>query len=156
MILDAMGMWRTYFAGEPWGGIFGFLESLKPDVGDGDRQIAGVTVKIMSYTTRLYESANAEAHKEFIDIQVVLSGEEIILWHRFGELPVKSPYNSAKDVELYQLPNGGVGSSTACVLRPGLFSLFFPSDIHSPQIAIGAPAPVRKVVVKVPSRLGCR
>ncbi|MBQ7876937.1 MAG: YhcH/YjgK/YiaL family protein [Bacteroidales bacterium] len=30
--------------------------------------------------------------------------------------------------------------------------IFFPSDLHKPSVAIDHPAPVRKVVVKIPMR----
>ena len=44
-----------------------------------------------------------------------------------------------KDVE-----NEGFITST-----PGCFCVFFPTDIHRPQVADGEPMKVRKVVVKV-------
>ena len=33
--------------------------------------------------------------------------------------------------------------------QPGCFCVFFPTDVHRPQVADGEPMEVRKVVVKV-------
>ncbi len=41
------------------------------------------------------------------------------------------------------------GEGDFLALGPGDFMLLFPEDAHMPRIAVGAPAPVRKVVVKI-------
>lgn len=83
-----------------------------------------------------------EAHKRYIDIQIVLSGEE-----RFGWVPVSdikfNPYNPEKDVMLSDQK-----ATTFFTLHAGEFVIFFPEDGHAPQ---GGKSDtfVRKAIVKV-------
>ena len=34
-------------------------------------------------------------------------------------------------------------------MQPGSYAMFFPWDVHIPAIQVDAPAPIRKIVVKV-------
>ena len=88
------------------------------------------------------ELSPLEAHRRYIDIQYVVSGNESI-----GYLPqadcqrISTPYDSARDIEFYfDRP------ATWLTLPAGMFALFFPHDAHAPLAAAGA---VHKVVVKV-------
>ena len=50
-----------------------------------------------------------------------------------------------RDLIFYkEVENEGFITST-----PGCFCVFFPTDVHRPQVADGEPIKVRKVVVKV-------
>ena len=108
--------------------------------GDGFRAI------VQSYESKAPEAARLEAHRRFIDVQYIVSGEE-----RIGCAPLAragaplAPFDDAKDIVFLD------GAFEPVTLRAGDFALFFPQDAHAPGIrAGGSPAHVRKVVIKIP------
>ena len=86
-----------------------------------------------------------EAHKRYIDIQYLAAGTEVIEHARTGELRPADPFDTTKDLGFFQEP----AAATRLHLEPGMFAIFFPEDAHKPCCAAGAPASVRKVVLKV-------
>ncbi len=151
MIFDTIANWKTYAKTDPWRVAFEFLTTAAPDIADGERQLLGekVFARIMTYETKPHVAANPESHRRYIDIQVLLSGEELVLWHPLGELPVRVSYNPEKDVEFHSPLTDSEGRQTELLLRPGLFAVFFPHDIHAPQIAVRTTETVKKVVIKL-------
>ena len=87
------------------------------------------------------EGRTFEAHRRYIDIQCVLSGDERIDCADLSHLSPTTAYNEEKDLAMY----AGVGSSL--MLRKGDFAVFFPDDAHLPCIGEGK---VKKVVIKIP------
>lgn len=107
---------------------------------DGPRLIANV----MRYQTKLPEQAVWESHRQYIDVQYVVTGQERIGYVPLDKAPpVQAPYNDTKDVIFYE---PGCDTFT---LRAGQFAIFYPEDIHAPSLADGEPGPVLKVVMKV-------
>ncbi|MDD3155663.1 MAG: YhcH/YjgK/YiaL family protein, partial [Victivallaceae bacterium] len=61
-------------------------------------------------------------------------------------LAVTQEYDAKKDCAFYAYnPAGG----TILTLTPGVFAVFFPNEGHMPCLAVGSPATVKKVVVKI-------
>ncbi len=88
------------------------------------------------------EVARLEAHRKYIDIQVVLEGNEAMGWKRLDDCKeVTSEYNETKDIEFF----AGQGS-TQVELQAGDFCIFFPGDAHAPCIGEGK---IKKVIAKV-------
>lgn len=108
----------------------------------------GVFVNVMSYQTRGPEDVVWEAHREYIDVQVVLSGRERVLWVGLDEgLTVTTPYGEKGDAVLFAGEDDGGG----LVLEPGRFAVFYPQDVHAPSLRVGEQAvEVHKAVYKVP------
>lgn len=106
---------------------------------DGD----AVYALIQDVTTKPREQGVWEAHRRYLDIQAPLTGEEAIGYAPIDQLKVTQAFDVAKDFCLLE------GDGVLLRLRPGMFSLLWPQDGHMPGIAVGAPAPIRKVVVKV-------
>lgn len=149
MIIDRIGNWRKYFTDEKLVTAFKFLESIHDGIEDGERKLDGdkVFALIKSYKTLERAATMLEAHREYIDIQVVIQGMEILDWYPREGLEVLRPYNPDRDVEKLKTPAGG---GSALTLVPGLFALFHPWDAHAPGISLETcPMKVRKVVVKV-------
>jgi biofilm protein TabA len=88
----------------------------------------------------------AEAHKNYIDIQYIVSGEEMMGWADLQALRQPTPYDPAKDVFHGMLP---AAEMTPVQVRAGQAAIFFPEDAHAPKLAVAAPCAVRKIVVKV-------
>jgi YhcH/YjgK/YiaL family protein len=98
---------------------------------------------VQDYDTKPYADGFLEIHQRYIDIQFLVSGEELIGYAPFTGQPVQTPYNAEKDIAFLQ------GASDPVRLTPGLFAVFFPQDAHMPGRTAGASVRVRKVVVKV-------
>jgi len=120
---------------------FARLETGKYPV-DGDKVFAMVN----EYTTKPLAECNPESHRDYADIQLVIAGAE-----KFGYTPLTSqvattPYDPEKDVAFYSLAAEELNYLT---LSAGQFIIFFPSDIHQPEVFAQQPALVKKVVMKV-------
>lgn len=98
------------------------------------------------YQTKLRSDGFFESHRAFIDVQVVVSGEEFIEVNDIAGLQVKEDRTPAKDVIIYHMAD----SASVLRLRAGDAAVLYPVDGHMPSIAIAGPSAVRKIVVKVP------
>jgi len=109
---------------------------------DGENVMAIVN----EFTTKPAGECEPESHRDYADIQVVVAGVE-----KFGYIPLRdqkasTPYRPEKDVALYSISGEDMNYIT---LQPGEFIIFFPNDIHQPEIFVQQPGLVRKVVMKV-------
>ncbi len=98
------------------------------------------------YLSKPRNDAFFESHKLYIDVQVIVEGEEFVEVADIANLQVKEDRTPGKDMIVYQM------SDTASVLRlrADEVAVLFPVDGHMPSVAIEEPALVRKIVVKVP------
>ncbi len=88
------------------------------------------------------EEARLEAHRDFIDIQIPVSGTELMGYTPLKDCaPADAPYNETKDVTFFEGQ-----AATYVTVEPGMFALFFPQDGHAPGVT---PEGLKKVVVKV-------
>lgn len=89
--------------------------------------------------------ADLELHREYIDIQVVLEGEETYGWEAAGDLKAERiPYDAGRDIAFYK-----DRPRFYFTLRPGEFVIFFPEDAHAPCIGRGQ---IKKLVAKIRKR----
>jgi YhcH/YjgK/YiaL family protein len=98
------------------------------------------------YLSKFRPEAFFESHKQYIDVQVIVEGEEFIEVADIARLSIKEDRTPAKDVIVYHMAEN---ASVLC-LGAGDATVLFPVDGHMPTVAIKAPAVVRKIVVKVP------
>ena len=106
---------------------------------DGDQLFAIVN----EFETKDKHECEAEAHKKHIDIQYVIRGTEM-----FGYVPLTTQkpvtdYDEASDVAIY---NEDV---SYIKLEAGMFIIFYPTDLHQPEVREFEPVTVKKVVVKI-------
>lgn len=95
--------------------------------------------------TEPFEKRRAEYHARYLDIQIVLKGQEGMT---FSTLPAGTPktdWLAEKDIAF--LPEGE--QEKTVILNEGDFVVFYPGEVHKPLCAVGAPAQVRKAVVKL-------
>ncbi len=124
---------------------FEFLQTAKlNELPDGKLELDGNRLfAIVAHDQgRGRDGAFLEAHRKYIDIQYVVSGNELIGWQPLASCRnVKEAYNGERDIEFFfDRP------ASWFELAPQSFSIFFPEDAHAPLAAHG---PVHKVVVKV-------
>ncbi len=107
----------------------------------------GVFVIEQVYAAKSRPEGFFESHQRYIDIQVIVSGEE---WMEVAESTrgvVREPYQDARDLVIYQ----DVAGASLLHLRSGDAAVFFPTDAHMPSLQVGGRfGIVRKSVLKVP------
>lgn len=103
----------------------------------------GVYAFVDEYQTAPSFEKKLEAHEKNIDVQILLSGHEVmeLRVHR-GEHPVIDELEE-KDLAFYAEEQEG-----QIRMDESLFAVFFPEDLHKP--GVGSGNPVKKVVFKVP------
>jgi len=87
-----------------------------------------------------------EAHCQYIDIQYIVSGEEVMGWAALEAVPAMTPYDAEKDVSYGMLP---ASATTPVRVSAGQAAVFFPEDAHAPKLAVSTPGAVKKIVIKV-------
>lgn len=117
------------------------LTALEP----GDYPIFGedIILKIQSYNSKPIEAARMEAHRRYIDIQCIVSGEEKIAVLPLDQVGEELEARPENDIWFY------AGMTDALTLKPGQFMLLFPGEAHAPNIAVEGIIPVKKALVKI-------
>ena len=87
-----------------------------------------------------------ESHRKYIDVQVIVEGEELMELEDISRLVVKDTYLPERDLLKY------ADTKAAKVLEmcAGDVAIFFPNDGHMPSLHWRGTGLVRKSVVKVP------
>ena len=100
-----------------------FINNCNPDLKPADKQVL-------------------EVHRKYIDIQILLEGEETIGWKPLDDCTnVTKPYDEDADCALYDEPG-----TSYVTLKPGQFAIFWPEDGHQPCIGKGD---IHKAIFKV-------
>ena len=116
------------------------------DAPEGKYEIMGdeLFINVMSYETNVYERCLFENHREYIDVQMMLDGEEDIGFASEETLTVKTPYTP--DAALFYMSEpvemARISRERACVI--------FPPEPHAPGMAVdNTPERVKKMVAKI-------
>lgn len=131
---------------EMWDKAFAYLkntdlENLKP----GKYEIDGENVFAMvaEGNKKDFEATKWESHRQYQDIQMVITGKEKIGTANISALKVTEPYDEIKDVMFYS------GDGENHLAEPGKFFIFFPQDGHRPDIKVKDYPTDKKIVIKV-------
>lgn len=148
IISDDLKNWDKHNVLLPMADAFRFLgrsdlQSL--ETGRHDLQGDDLYALVQRGESRAIESAEFEAHRRYIDIQYLISGEEYIAVVPQQGLTVSKPYDESKDIEFYLRPP----KYEKIIMHPGRFAVFYPQDAHLPNCYPNRPGPLHKVVVKV-------
>ena len=87
--------------------------------------------------------ALAEAHREFLDIQYVVKGKEVVGWADLADCKPEGEFNETKDVGKYS------GEFEYITVPEGICYVVFPEDAHMPGCHLDIPNDFVKVVVKL-------
>ncbi|MFH1198347.1 MAG: YhcH/YjgK/YiaL family protein [bacterium] len=98
---------------------------------------------VSEYQSKEEAEGKLEAHRKYIDVQYVVSGQERIGYTPHIDNEVIEEYNEEKDFALYK------GDVSFLRMRVGMFAIFYPQDLHMPGIELDGKSGVKKVVVKV-------
>ena len=124
-----------------------FLYNISPDIENGVHEISPRVKAIVSeYSTKEVNENGFEAHRQYIDIQYLISGSEKISCLPLEYLKETKPYCEKDDAALYQIANV---QPQEMVIGNSYFAIYFQQDGHMPQLCVDSPIAVKKVVVKV-------
>jgi YhcH/YjgK/YiaL family protein len=148
ILTDDLQNWEKHRNLQAMADAFRFLA--RPDLrtletGRHDIQGNDIYALIQRSESRPIESAEFEAHRLYLDIQYLISGDEYIAVTPQQGLKVSKPYDESKDIEFYLRP----AKYEKIVMRPGRFVVLYPRDAHLPNCHPDRPGPLHKVVVKV-------
>ena len=122
-----------------------FIKNLSSDIECKKHILSdNIYANVEEYTTK--DVGYFEAHRDYLDIQILLSGEEIIEYTPLIGLKTKDEYDKTRDIEFFF---DGESQITPIKLQKGLFTVLYPQDAHKPQLKFKSNMPVKKVVVKV-------
>jgi len=116
-------------------------------VGTTDRvDLAGGAFALeQTYFSKPRAEVFLESHRKYIDVQVVVTGEEVQEVVDISRLSLDVAYDAGRDLIKYR----DYADTSALSARDGLVAIYFPIDGHQSRAA-GEPVLVRKTVVKVP------
>lgn len=106
---------------------------------DGER----LFVNVVEYTTTAAENRFWEAHKDYLDVHVMLKGQEQIDVNFIQNMELKE-YVKEDDF----LPMEGEKNASV-VLREGDFLVCYPSDGHRTAVQVEEPETIKKGIFKV-------
>jgi YhcH/YjgK/YiaL family protein len=85
----------------------------------------------------------AEAHRNYLDIQYIVKGKEVMGWADLADCELVGEFNEAKDVGKYS------GNFEYLTINEGICYVAFPEDVHMPGRHLDVPNDFTKVVVKL-------
>ena len=147
MILDALKNKEQYLSLHPrFKMVFDYIEThdlAAMECGRHDIDGDNIFVNVQELELRPYEDARLELHRKYIDIQLLLRGEE----EHFGWSEKKdclepvADFDEEKDVQFFT-------DTPQCfyTVREGQFSILCPEDGHAPMLGKGA---VKKCIFKI-------
>lgn len=106
---------------------------------DGDR----LFVNVVEYTTTTAEERFWEAHRQYLDLHLMLRGTEQIDLNFIQNMDVKE-FVKKDDF----LPMDGEKNSSV-ILRDGDFMICYPSDGHRTAVAVDGPETIKKAIFKI-------
>ncbi len=143
MIIDYEKNSRLYYNLHPWlEEGFHFIDYLK-DKSAGRYERGEMYAFVQEGETKPIENQKIEAHKNYIDVQYMAEGSEVMEWKNISSLKETVPYDEEKDIAFYE------GKGDACQILPGLFYIMFPEDGHKPCGDTGKRMHYRKIVLKI-------
>lgn len=125
-----------------------FLKSLTSNSDTGHYEIDESSyANIDEYETKPVSNCKFEAHKKYIDIQMLLSGTEELDFIHTENLKIDEEYDCSRDVMFFKNPSIKPDS---LILNPFKFAMIYPHEAHRPQMnAFDKPQKVKKIVVKI-------
>ncbi|MBP3588393.1 MAG: YhcH/YjgK/YiaL family protein [Clostridia bacterium] len=146
MICDNLKNCAAYEAmGPAFQKAFAYLKTVTPDNLPGSRlELDGDKLFAFSssYETLPASQRKIEAHRNYLDIQYVVSGAEAMGYIPTEGLAVSETYKP--DVEFF-----ATDKDVLIPAEAGTFMIFFPQDAHRPGCTWKEPSQVTKVVVKI-------
>jgi YhcH/YjgK/YiaL family protein len=148
MILDTLQNARLYYGlGPRFVKAFEYLAQTDfSSLAKGKYEIDGKNVFaiVNEYDTVPASGEKMEAHKKHIDVQYIVQGQELVGLELLQLQTPSKPYDDEADYMLFS-----DAPAFFMPLKQHHFAIFFPTDLHMPNLADGNSTRVKKVVVKI-------
>lgn len=147
MIVDSIRHIRDYEALLP--GIDAGMDFVEGHEGleVGRYAFEGGYLMVQEGVTTALEEGTYEAHRNYIDVQILLEGGEEVAWAERDDLDVVVAYDETKDAERLDGPR-----EHSMLIEEGMFWAALPHDAHRPCAHRAYPHRYRKIVMKLPVR----
>jgi len=127
-----------------WDAAFAFLKNVNlEELRPGKYPIIGeqVFASVTEAPSHNKDSVKWESHKNYVDLQYIIRGKEMIGVADTSKATITKPYspdaiNYTADGKYY-------------ITEPDKFFLFFPNDAHRPTIKVDGYDVVKKIVIKI-------
>ncbi len=125
-----------------------FVTSLDEEITLGRHTLGNDNyANVEEYATKYPQDCRLEAHKQYVDIQILLRGQEELDFTSVDGLDISEPYDETRDIMFFKTPEMRLNS---IILEKGYFALLYPDEAHQPQMNYGTEQQkVKKVVVKI-------
>ncbi|TBM08968.1 YhcH/YjgK/YiaL family protein [Hafnia paralvei] len=111
---------------------------------DGENQF----VMVFNDSTSPAEERRQEYHGRYLDIQIVLAGQEKMTFSNLAAPEGQGEWLEGSDIAFLPLDQQGL-EEKSIIMNPGDFVVFYPGELHKPMCSSGDNAPVKKAVVKI-------
>lgn len=106
---------------------------------DGENQF----VMIFNDSTSPAEERRQELHGKYLDIQIVLAGQEKMVFSNLAAPQGRAEWLEGKDIAFLPLEQQGL-EEKSFIMNAGDFVVFYPGELHKPMCTVGENAPVKK------------
>lgn len=103
----------------------------------------GNKILVQQGVTRPVEGRLCEAHRQYLDVQYIVEGEEVVGWAPLDTLTLDGEFDTAKDKGMY------AGPVDCMRIAEGYCYVAFPEDGHMPGSHLDKPHSYRKLVLKL-------
>lgn len=111
---------------------------------EGDKLI----LQINEITTGPKSTKRPEVHRDYIDVQYMVHGHELIgFYPDCGDRKVLEDNLDTGDVLYYQERDDA--REIMLPMTEGCYAVFFPEDVHRPCCMMNGPEDVKKIVLKI-------
>ncbi len=127
-----------------------FMGSATAETACGSYPLIGDEVKasVFDSKTNPVEKGVFEIHRQYMDLQTMLIGEELNYCRLSTEgLTAKMPFDAEKDYQLFDVQLSGAAK---LLLKRNCFAIYFPEEAHLTSSAVdGETQPIKKLVFKI-------
>ncbi|MBU2699236.1 YhcH/YjgK/YiaL family protein [Sporomusaceae bacterium BoRhaA] len=108
----------------------------------------GIFALVQEYQTESKAKRRPESHVDYLDVQYIVQGEEIISYAYLTEdCRVEENQLPKNDMIFYSKK---IADEVDLNLSAGMFAVLFPWDVHRPCVTKKVDSKVKKVVLKIP------
>lgn len=100
---------------------------------------------VQEYETKTLDECMYESHRKYVDIQFIVTGEEMMEVANVSSLIVEKEYDEELDVQFWKAPNHAMQMS----LLEGSYIILYPEDAHRGAVTLSKKSNVKKIVGKV-------
>ncbi len=104
---------------------------------------------LQEYETKDESLCKFESHKQFVDVHLIINGEEKINVCSLDLLTIETPYDDNNDTIIWGSSKFAKHKCAEVILNCGSYVVLYPDNAHMPAVKVNGASKIRKVVIKV-------